>query len=391
MDDFSTDQGLKKVRSGTARALVEHREELLREWERRVRENVSQAVHLEEPVLINTLPAFLDNLAEAISPEHPREDATEDNTAAQEHGEERARLTDYGPDQIIVEYKFLREVVMETLDEHSNITDKERLKIHSSFDNAVRRAVLAFTMIQNRLREHFVATLTHDLRNPLGASRMALEIILSSLTEVEDDNLREDLTKLVKRALNNNKRADRLIQNLLDASVLHAGRGVDLNLADCDLLTITHEVIADLQPRDQSRFRVKGETARGCWDPDALRRVIENLVSNALKYGTPGRPIEIKVTVAHGRVTFTIHNEGPEIPLDEISTLFEVFNRARSAKQGSKPGWGIGLALVRAVSEAHGGSIGVDSEKERGTTFTVDLPLDSKPFVNGKTGPGASD
>lgn len=384
MDDFSTDQGLNKVTSGAARTLVEHREEIIREWEKRVRQDVNEAEDLSEPILINTLPAFLDNLAETLAPEHPRADVTENNTAAQEHGEERARLTDYGPDQLIVEYQLLREVVIEKLSEHGEVTEAERRILHRSFDQSVRRAVLAFTLVQTRLREHFTVTLTHDLRNPLGAAKMALEIMLTTLSDVEDEHLREDLTRLVKRAMNNTKRADRLIQNLLDATVLHAGKGVSLNIDECDFLAITHEVISELASRDQARFRIIGETARGFWDPDALRRVVENLVSNALKYGTPGRTIEIKINVGHGRALFTIHNDGPAIPLDEVGGLFEVFNRARAAKEGKKQGWGIGLGLVRAVTEAHGGSIGVDSSEERGTTFNVDIPLDSRPYQGKK-------
>lgn len=377
MSDFSTDQGMKDANAGVARVLNELRDEIMTEWCDRTRNEVQLAHDLDEPILVNTLPAFIDNLAEALSPTHERITATDSNNIAQAHGGERARMTQYGPDQLLIEYQILRDVLVEKLSARVALSSHHHRTIQLSFDESIRKAVLAFSVVQARLREHFVATLTHDLRNPLGASKMALEIIMTTLSEITDETLRQDLQALVTRALNNTRRADRLIQNLLDATVLHAGQKMHLNLSECDMLTITNDVISDLSARDQNRIQVSGKTVRGVWDADALRRAIENLVNNALKYGKPDRPITIKIETAHRRAALFIHNESDAIPPHELPNLFDVFARAESAKAGSKKGWGIGLALVRAVCEAHGGSIGVDSTKERGTTFTIDIPMDA--------------
>ncbi|WP_309895250.1 HAMP domain-containing sensor histidine kinase [Archangium sp.] len=75
-----------------------------------------------------------------------------------------------------------------------------------------------------------------------------------------------------------------------------------------------------------------------------------------------------------------VHNHGSYIPPEEQETLFQVFRRSLQAERSNQRGWGLGLPLVRAVAEAHGGSIGVDSLPERGTTFTIDLPKDARPF-----------
>lgn len=76
----------------------------------------------------------------------------------------------------------------------------------------------------------------------------------------------------------------------------------------------------------------------------------------------------------------TCHNEGPPIPVEEQHAVFEAFRRASNVKEGKKPGWGVGLPYVRAVVESHGGAIVLDSAMERGTTFTITVPLDSRPF-----------
>lgn len=78
----------------------------------------------------------------------------------------------------------------------------------------------------------------------------------------------------------------------------------------------------------------------------------------------------------------SVHDEGASIPPDQIESVFQVFRRAAAAKQNPAQGWGSGLPHVRSVAESHGGSIGVDSAPERGTTFTIDILLDMRPFLD---------
>lgn len=93
---------------------------------------------------------------------------------------------------------------------------------------------------------------------------------------------------------------------------------------------------------------------------------------------TPDTPIEILTDEVHGRLLLSVHNEGPPIPLDDLECIFQMYKRAESAKSGSSEGRRIGLPYVRAVAESHGGSIGVDSSVERGTTFSIDIPTDAR-------------
>ena len=131
--------------------------------------------------------------------------------------------------------------------------------------------------------------------------------------------------------------------------------------------------------------RRAGESVDGWWGRDAIKRALENLVGNAVKYGDPDKPIRFKVDATKGRVIMTVHNDGDPIPPEQTESVFQVFQRAKAVKEGNRQGWGIGLPYARSAAESHGGSIGVDSTKERGTTFLIDILIDSRPFQNAPT------
>jgi len=117
----------------------------------------------------------------------------------------------------------------------------------------------------------------------------------------------------------------------------------------------------------------------GFWDPGAMRRITENLINNAIKYGSSGSPITINLSETHGRAILSVHNKGSYIPPEDRSALFEQFKRTEEAKKGEQRGWGIGLSLVKGLVEAHHGVIKVESDQKNGTTFIVELPLDARP------------
>ena len=94
---------------------------------------------------------------------------------------------------------------------------------------------------------------------------------------------------------------------------------------------------------------------------------------------------ESKSICINERMILSVHNEGEPIPADKSRCIFQVFRRADAAKEGNKDGWGIGLPYVRSVAESHGGSVAVDSEVSRGTTFMIDIPVDATPYQDAPT------
>jgi signal transduction histidine kinase len=355
----------------------------MRLWEARVRERVPPASRESHPVLIDTLPAFLDHLVEALSPEHPRWLATEGSTVAQEHGGERVRLTAFRLSDLIREYQLLRDVLFEVLDEPGNaLSPEERRVLTLSLDTAMSEACTAYTLVSEGIRERMMATLAHDLRGPLSAAKMGVALILRRPGDAA-------VPRWAARVDENLDRVDKLLRTLLDVSRAGTGAKLSLELAPSELVGLVREVVEMLRLTHGDRFVVEAPPeVRGHWNADALSRTIENLITNALKYGDPRRPIAIRIRPAHATVTLSVHNEGSYIAPEDQETIFEAFRRSHDAEHSQVRGWGLGLALVRAVAEAHGGSVGVDSLPEAGTTFTVTLPVDAR---RGGTAPEGAD
>jgi signal transduction histidine kinase len=281
-------------------------------------------------------------------------------------------MTNYRLQDVIHEYKILREVLVGVLEEEGPLTDPERGTLHASIDQATMKSCTAYVLVQASFREQFVAVLAHDLRGPLSAAKAAASLVLRKPTG-------EDVPRWAARIVENVDRADRMLQDLLDAMRSQAGLPHELKFHEGDLVEIAREAVEQMRTVYGDRFvLVAPEPVQGWFSADAMRRAIENLAINAVKYGAPSRPVTITVKHEHSRAFLLVHNEGNHIPAEQQETLFRAFQRLRNAETGAHRGWGLGLAQVRATAEAHGGSIAVDSLPELGTTFTIDVPCDGR-------------
>ncbi|HEV2612612.1 MAG TPA: HAMP domain-containing sensor histidine kinase [Noviherbaspirillum sp.] len=393
---LASDQNInEKNLSLISRRMLELRETVFSEWEKRVCASVKGASGLLHPILVNTLPSMYDNLAEALTPDYSRTSAgvTTPSVAA-EHGGERARLTRYEAHAVICEYQILRTTIVDVLKQHDvPISDAEMQIISSSFDSAIRESVTAFTLAQSAFREQFVATIAHDLRSPLAAASMANQMI----PHVRDF---DRINGLAAKVDENLSRIDQMIKDLLDTVMFHRGERLSLHPTNFDIMDVIGEVCEQAVAVYGPRFEMEGTSVRGWWGRDAIKRALENLISNAVKYGARSTTIRIASREYHERVLLSVHNHGEPIPpdqvetvfqvfrrakADQVETVFQVFRRAKAAREGDQQGWGIGLPYVRSVAESHGGSIDVDSTAERGTTFSIDIPIDARPFQNAPT------
>ncbi|MFN7132941.1 MAG: sensor histidine kinase [Myxococcales bacterium] len=365
--------------SPAASRLLARQSEILHRWEQKLRAIVPAAAEQPHPILINTMPELLRQLAEALSPDHPRRIATEGSSIAEEHGSERVRLTQYRLEDLITEYRLLREVVLEVLRETGPVDAADADRLHASIDLAITRACTAYTLVEDNLREQLFATLAHDLRGPLGAAKVSASLVLRRPGS-------EEVPRWAARAVENIDRADRMLQDLLDAMRLQAGGRLPLELEPCDLLEIVHAAVEQTAAQHGERFVIIAtEPVQGWFARDPLRRAVENLANNAVKYGSGTRPVTLSVTGKHGRARIRVHNHGGYIPPEQQALLFRAFQRLPSAEAGGQRGWGLGLAQVRGVAEAHGGSIGVDSLPDQGTSFTIDIPCDARPYQHTPT------
>lgn len=188
---------------------------------------------------------------------------------------------------------------------------------------------------------------------------------------------RRELGVRIKRNLD---RIEHMVRDLLDASRVQAGQPLPLRLDGCELMTLVADVVEELNHIHVDRVRLEaGEEVHGVWSAEELRRAIWNLVTNGIKYGSPHAPVTLTVRRVDARVRISVHNEGSPLSAEDRRRIFEPFARARSAEASSQVGWGLGLTLVRGCVEAHGGQVSVESSAEAGTTFTLEVPLDSRP------------
>ena len=222
---------------------------------------------------------------------------------------------------------------------------------------------------EKELREKFVAALSHDLRTPLTAAKMSAQILAR---KAGDEKF---VHRSSVRIAENMDRADHLIQDMLDASKINAGEKLPLELGECNLSELISETVEDLSTVHGDRFRILApDEIIGHWSCRGIRRIIENLCQNAIKYGYPHSPVTISATQDERNTCIKVHNQGPTIPAEDITRLFEPYRRAQSEQVKSQKGWGLGLTLVKGLAEAHKGSVWVESSETEGTTFVVKIP-----------------
>lgn len=357
--------------SAKAGSFLAMRGAVMTRWEREVRARVEGADNLLTPALMNTLPAFYDNIAEALSPGHPRRDGTSNTNAAAVHGGERARMTPFGPDQIIHEYQILRECIAAEAVATLALTAVDWAVIDRSINLAVREAVREFAAIQEELRHKVAAALSHDMRTPLAVVANGAQLIQIA---PDMDMARRAAARIESSAM----RLGQMMGELLDALTGNAGDAMTLELSRFDIRDLVREVCAGYSHTSGTPVESSSESVVGHWNRDAMRRALENLVNNAATYGD-GLQIGLTAKAAHGRVLLSVRNTGNPIGKDRIGSLFE--QASREGGSHAKGGWGIGLPFVKQVAESHGGSVAVDSSHETGTTFLIDVPVDCRPFT----------
>ena len=256
-----------------------------------------------------------------------------------------------------------------------DVTDRVIAKeIIAKNESSLKQAV-ELLELERDIREKLISALSHDMRTPLAAAKLSAQM-LTRQTPSQDTILR-----VSNRIAKNMDRADRMIQDILDASHIKAGEKVALDIASYDLQEIMEVTIEDLINIHGPRITLKGnKDILGYWDSSAIKRMTENLVNNAVKYGNELGTITIEINQIEKNIEIAVHNIGNPIPIEEQQAIFEPSQRATSAILGSQKGWGIGLTLVKGFAEALGGKISLKSSEKEGTTFSILIPIDARSF-----------
>ncbi|MES2525611.1 MAG: HAMP domain-containing sensor histidine kinase [Bdellovibrionota bacterium] len=342
-------------------------------WETRALQEVMAANHQESLALQNSLPEFLSQIVDALSTTINRTDArvrwdkSESTRIGKKHGLERASSYNYTMDQLIFEYHILRQVVCEEMEKEAALSPIEREVIVCAIEQAVNDAATEYSEVLRDIQESFTNTLAHDLRGPITSTRLTAQLIIRKAGDVD-----QCLT-MGARISSMMDRLDSMIHNLLDVGKLRAGQKIVIKRSVSDLSEIMGIAVEEQNFIHGHRihFHSSGD-GLGNWDADGFRRVFDNLLSNSVKYSPAESEIFVNLSKIDNRLMISVKNSGLPISEDDQSILFQQYRRTRDSEK--KPGWGLGLAVVKGITEAHMGTVGIESS-EAGTIFTLNLPV----------------
>jgi signal transduction histidine kinase len=223
-------------------------------------------------------------------------------------------------------------------------------------------------------RDEFLATVSHELRTPLTAIHGSLGLIAGGIS----GQLSAKTTELIDIARKNSQRLILLVNDLLDMRKLESGK-MDFDMQPINLIDVILHAIEE--NREYARqfnvvyaFNPEQREILLHADKNRLFQVMTNLLTNAAKYGNRNDTVQINVTPSEQNVRVSVEDKGPGIPPEFKDRVFEKFSQSDSSDSRSAGGYGLGLSIVMAIIEAHGGNVGFQSQKDLGTKFYFDLP-----------------
>jgi signal transduction histidine kinase len=257
----------------------------------------------------------------------------------------------------------------------------ERIRLRERAARSLAEATQHQLALQNerlveadRLKDEFVALISHDLRTPLTSIMGYVELALDEDIEPELDEERRSYLKVVARS---SERLLRLVDDLLFVARLQAGRLV-LSPAELDLCGIAGQAVEEARPRAESKelalsFLGSSPVVVEA-DKGRVFQLLDNLISNAIKFTPEGGRIDVRVVPALEGAVLEVSDTGVGLGPGEAELVFDRFFRSTHADAQGIPGTGLGLFIARAIAEAHGGRISASARQGGGTTFRIELP-----------------
>ena len=350
---------------------------LLSRWREQVR-LLPSAKHLDTPTLNDHVPPLLDELATALR-------SATDKTIPEAlvegsppiHGLQRYH-DGFDIVEVVAEYNILRGSIHDLAESHHlSLQGKAFHILNRVFDEAIGLAIQTFATQQalelQRRRDEYLAFVAHDLRTPLNAIALVARILELTQTGRSD---RIETSRMLRTLGRNVQELEALIDKVLKESA-HIGTeaGMKLEPRAFDLWPLVESVLHDLHPvagtAGARLINVIPEDLTAYADAGLLRRVIQNLVANAISY-TPRGEIAIgaRETGAKGAIECWVSDNGSGIPEDRIEKIFDKLETDPEKPDGT----GLGLAIVKMFVEAHGGKVTVETKEGSGSTFRFTLP-----------------
>ena len=265
-----------------------------------------------------------------------------------------------GVDYVTKPFQF--EEVQARVETHLALRRKER-QLQESYDQ-LRQL--------EELRDNLVGMIVHDLRSPLTGMYGYVEL----LQTFEAENLSDKGSKYLQQVSDSTDTLIEMVSSLLDVSRMESGE-MPLNPESCDLAAIAGDVVEKLGGlrggRELSLESPDAGATVTC-DAELIRRTVQNLVGNSLKFTPADGSVRVRIEPAGEHVRVAVIDTGPGIPAEYRDRIFEKFGQVELREHRQKRSTGLGLAFCKLAVEAHGGEIGVDSEVGKGSTFWFELP-----------------
>ena len=252
----------------------------------------------------------------------------------------------------------------------------EKSRLYDSLERKIKELErnLEASTKTNVLKSDFVNHVSHELRTPLTSIKAYVETLVLNANDPSFVQ-RGEFLEIVNKETN---RLIRIVNDILDVTKIEFGQR-EMSRTALDLNAIVHDVVSVLGPALRERemrvvVDVAQELPRVEGDPDLIKQVFINLLTNAIKYSSRGTVITVQAHEEAVNVVVSVADQGVGIPKDEVGSVFDKYFRARSQRDSKLEGLGLGLAIVKNIVEQHGGTIRVESEEGRGTTFHFTLP-----------------
>lgn len=370
-------------------ALTERRDEILERW---LEAAISQTFHAgrREHAVADHIPRLFDALVDLLNATAPswidvRAPLEDSGIVAATQGHARARAAQgLSPANVVVEFRLLRQEIWRALRASlpnraptGDVVAAEML-VNDALDSAITQALAALSDYVEQVREEFLATTLHDVRQPLTSILGEAQLLVRRLSQATPRDPQQ-LLDGAERIQASAKRMTSLLEMLSDVSRLALG-GLEMHISETNLEDIVRTALAHCPANDVARTVVTmGPRAEltGEWDPNRLEQVVSNLLGNAFKYSAKDTPVEVTLSAGElaDTVTLTVRDHGIGIPPEDILHIFARYKRAGNAVGNGIEGLGLGLFLCKGIVEAHGGHIFAESEGPgHGTAITIVLP-----------------
>jgi K+-sensing histidine kinase KdpD len=247
----------------------------------------------------------------------------------------------------------------------------ENVQLYEQLEERVEQRTADLVRVQ-RQKEELAALIVHDLRSPANGIMLASRLRMRHKDATETDRAHW------RNVYSSAEAIHRMAMNLLDVMRSEDGTFV-ANKSDVAMQKLINEVVEQMVPLASSQaieLRVESgdDLPTISCDQELMRRVLQNLTENALRYSGEGTKVTIAARVIDADIELRVIDEGPGIPVDQRESVFDKWKRLQGGKEKSTSGRGLGLAFCRLATAAHGGCISIESHEPRGTEFVVRLP-----------------